>query len=81
MMNQAGTQDRQSQMTVLEEHVRVLEARVATLTEALRVIARGLEDLPTAEPGRSPAARAARKAHELLLAADSRPGGGARPGA
>ena len=50
--------------------VDLLEApRVAALTEALQVLARGLEDLPTAEPGGRPAAEATRRAHELLLAA------------
>jgi len=37
--------------------------------EALQVLARGREDRPTAEPGGRPAADAARRAHELLPAA------------
>lgn len=55
---------------VLEERVRALEGRVTVLTEALRVLAHGLEDLPAAEPGgQTRAAKAARQAYELLLAA------------
>jgi hypothetical protein len=53
----------------LAERLRQLEARVDTLTEALRVLARGLEDGPLAEPGGHRVAGAARQAHELLLAA------------
>jgi hypothetical protein len=52
----------------LQERVHLLEIRVAALTEALRLLTRGLEVLPTAEPGGRPAAEAARRAHELLLA-------------
>ena len=56
-------------MTALQERMHLLEVRVAALTEALQVLARGLEDRPTAEPGGRPAADAARRAHELLPAA------------
>lgn len=56
--------------TALEERVQVLEAQVGLLDEALRVLTRGLEDLPAAEPGRRQAAEAARQAHDLLLAAE-----------
>ncbi len=59
----------------LPERVRLLEARVAALTEALQTLVRGLEGLPTAGPGGRPAAEAARRAHELLLAAQPGPGG------
>jgi len=55
----------------LQERVRMLEVRVAALTEALQVLTRGLEGLPTAEPGGRPAAKAARTAREMLLAAQS----------
>lgn len=58
----------------LEERLRDLEDRVATLTEAVRVLARGLEDLPSAEPGGNRGAEAARRAHDLLLAAGQRQG-------
>ena len=51
----------------------LVEVPVAALTEALKVLARGLEDLPTAEPGGKPAAEAARRAYDLLLAAQPRP--------
>jgi hypothetical protein len=54
----------------LEERVQVLEAQVALLDEALRVLARGLEEIPAAEPGRRQAAEAARQAHDLLLAGE-----------
>jgi hypothetical protein len=54
-------------LAALEERVRVLEDRVATLTEAMRVLAHGLEDLPVAEPASDRAAVAARSAHDLLL--------------
>lgn len=53
----------------LEERLSDLEERVATLTEAVGVLARGLEDLPSAEPGDNRRAEAARRAHDLLLAA------------
>jgi hypothetical protein len=49
--------------------VRRLEARVDALTEAVEVLARGLEDGPMAEPGDNKPAEAARRAHELLLLA------------
>ncbi len=52
----------------LEERVQILEAQVALLDEALRVLARGLEEIPAAEPDRRQAAEAARQAHDLLLA-------------
>lgn len=52
-----------------EERLRDLEDRVATLTEAVLVLARGLEDLPSAGPDGHRRAEAARRAHDLLLAA------------
>jgi hypothetical protein len=54
----------------LEDRVHRLEGRVTALTEAVRVLARGLGDLPTAEPGESRAAMAARQAYDLLLIAE-----------
>ena len=69
MNEHTGMNEPETSVTVLRERVDLLEARVAALTEALQVLARGLEDLPTAEPGGRPAAEAARRAHELLLAA------------
>ncbi|MDD7942436.1 DUF2267 domain-containing protein [Actinomycetospora lutea] len=48
-----------------------LENSVETLAEALRVLVRGLEELPTEEPEQDRPAKAAQEAHRLLL---SRPG-------
>jgi hypothetical protein len=53
----------------VERRVRLLEARVEAIAEAVEVLARGLEGSPTAEPGNHPAREAARRAHELLLLA------------
>ncbi|MFF1272126.1 hypothetical protein ACFVZC_01645 [Streptomyces marokkonensis] len=44
-----------------------LETQVATLAEAVRVLARGLEDIPSQDVSPEEAARGARLAHELLL--------------
>lgn len=57
-------------MLALEERVHVLENRVTALSEVIRVLAHGLEGLPTAEPGQRPAAEAARRAYDLLLIAE-----------
>lgn len=54
---------------VLKDRVDVLEGRVTALTEAVRLLAYGLEDLPTTEPGGTRAADAARRAYDLLLIA------------
>ena len=56
----------------LERRVHVLEERVMALADAVRVLARGLEDIPTIEPGQRRAADAARQAYELLLVAERR---------
>jgi hypothetical protein len=56
----------------LEERVRLLEARTEALFDAVRLLARGLEDGPMAETAGGPA-QAARRAHELLLAMESVP--------
>ena len=69
MTEHIGADERETSITALQERVRRLEERVAALTEALQVLVGGLEDRPTAEPGGRPAAEAARRAHELLLAA------------
>ena len=56
----------------LEGRVHVLEERVSALADAIRVLVRGLEDIPTIEPGQRRAADAARRAYELLLVAEPR---------
>ena len=72
MDKQIGQRYQESSVTALEERVRVLEDRVAALSDVIRVLAHGLEDLPTAEPGQRPAAEAARRAYDLLLLAEAR---------
>jgi hypothetical protein len=67
---QIGQRYQQSSVIALEERVRVLEDRVAALSEVIRVLAHGLEEPPTAEPGQRPAAEAARRAYDLLLVAE-----------
>jgi hypothetical protein len=67
---QIGQRYQEPSVTTLEERIRALEDQVRTLSDVTRILARGLEDLPTAEPGQRPAADAARRAHELLLVAD-----------
>jgi uncharacterized protein (DUF2267 family) len=52
----------------VDERLGRIEARLDTLTEALRVLAAGLERRPYDEPGTNHRAQAARRAHELLLA-------------
>gem|GEM_PF-3924882 len=48
-----------------------------TLTEAVEVLARGLEGSPMSEPGGDRAREAARRTHELLLLVKAAgPGGG-----
>lgn len=54
----------------LEDRVHRLEVRVSALAEALRVLAHGLEDLPTTRPEGKHAAEAARQAYDLLLVAE-----------
>jgi len=69
MTKHTSPREREATVPALEERVNLLETRVAAMAEALQILARGLEDLPTAEPGGRPAAEAARKAHEVLLVA------------
>jgi hypothetical protein len=69
---QIGQRYQESPMAALEERVHVLEDRVTALADVVRVLVRGLEDLPTAEPGRRPATKAARRAYDLLLVAEPR---------
>lgn len=56
----------------LEGRVHALEERVTALGDAVRLLARGLEDIPTIEPGQGQAAEAARRAYELLLVTEPR---------
>ena len=65
--------------TELTERIRRLEEQLAALTEAVEVLARGLESSPMAEPPNHHIEEAARRAHELLLLAKSA-ARGARPG-
>ena len=58
-------------IAAIERRVRLLEARVEAIAEAVEVLARGLEGSPMAEPENHPAREAARRAHELLLLAKS----------
>lgn len=53
----------------VEERVERLEAQVASVAEALRVLAHGLETAPGAEPDERRGPRAARQAYEILLTA------------
>lgn len=69
MSRQIGSHFQESSNTALEERVHHLETQVATLVDALRVLARGLEDGPMTEPGDRTVGEAARHAHDLLLAA------------
>lgn len=54
----------------LEKRVTRLEARTEAVAEAIRSLARGLEEGPLTEPGERTVAEAARRAHELLLITD-----------
>jgi uncharacterized protein (DUF2267 family) len=53
--------------TAAEARLDSLEGEVRTLAEAVRVLAAGLEAMPLAEPGDDTGARAARRAHQILL--------------
>lgn len=64
--------DRNAAAAGLAERVQVLEERVTALADAVRVLARGLAEVPTREPGQRPAADAARRAYDLLLITEPR---------
>jgi hypothetical protein len=70
VIKHTGQRDQESPTAALEERLHGLEERLTALAEAVRVLAHGLEDLPTSEPGQRPAAGAARRAYDLLLAAE-----------
>lgn len=55
----------------ITERLRRLEAQMTALTDAVEVLARGLESSPMAEPPDGHIEEAARRAHELLLLAKS----------
>lgn len=56
----------------LEARLAHLERKVAAATEALSILAAGLEGTPNSEPDTASVERAARRAHELLLSANLR---------
>jgi hypothetical protein len=62
-MSQSG----QPTIAMVESRLERLERKVDVLTEALRVLAHGVEGGPLAEPGGRTGPRAARQAYELLL--------------
>lgn len=49
------------------ERAEMLEAQVQALGQAVRALIEGMEELPDQDPDPQQAARAARRAHELLL--------------
>lgn len=71
MTRQIGPQYQEPSRPALEERVHDLEARVAALTDAMAVLTRALEGGPLAEPGERKVVDAARRAHDLLLAASA----------
>lgn len=72
MIKQSAQRNPESPVAALTERVHALEERLTAVTDAVRTLAHGLQDAPTAEPGGRPAAEAARRAHELLLMAEPR---------
>ena len=80
MARQNGAHHQEPSRAELEIRVHNLEFQVDTLTEALRVLARGLEDGPLDEPAGQGVADAARHAHDLLLAAELSPPSGGTSG-
>lgn len=56
-----------------QDRVRHLEQEVARQRDALLALIRGIESTPVSEPGSTLAVRAARQAHELLLAPETPP--------
>ncbi|GAA2759107.1 DUF2267 domain-containing protein [Actinopolymorpha rutila] len=55
--------------TAVNDRLADLERHLQALTEAVRALAVGMEEVPVDEPSSHRAARAARRAHQLLLAA------------
>jgi hypothetical protein len=56
MTGNTAPRERETPAIALQERVRLLEIRVAALTDAVQILTRGLAGLPTAEPGGRPAA-------------------------
>ena len=73
MGKQLSSRSQESAVPALEERVHRLEVRTEALADAVRLLARGLEAEPMAGPAVGRPAEAARRAHELLLAAESAP--------
>jgi hypothetical protein len=63
------TESQSASILAIERRVRLLEARVETLAEAVEMLARGFEGSPMAEPEDFRPEEAARRARELLLLA------------
>lgn len=68
-MNQHRPHPTGPPQTQQEERLSLLEAQVSTLADAVRALARGLENIPTedASQAEEAASRGARMAHEILL--------------
>src|SRR5208282_133032 len=73
VMNRSAESGPGSTSMTVEARVRRLEVQVERLTEAIEVLAHGLEGGPMAEPRNHHTEEAARRAHELLLLAKSAP--------
>ncbi|MFI5079878.1 MAG: hypothetical protein ACHQCE_02315 [Streptosporangiales bacterium] len=77
----AGSPSAGNGVTDFTERIRRLEDQMAAVTEAVEVLARGLESNPMAGPPNRHIEEAARRAHELLLLAKSAaPGAGPAEG-
>jgi hypothetical protein len=77
----AGSPSAGNGATDFTERIRRLEDQMAAVTEAVEVLARGLESSPMAGPSNRHIEEAARRAHELLLLAKSAaPGAGPAEG-
>ncbi|HVB44206.1 MAG TPA: hypothetical protein VNF47_16080 [Streptosporangiaceae bacterium] len=68
-MSRSTDSGRGAAVPPVEERVHRLETQLDAITEAVEVLARGLEDGPMAEPASGQVQEAARRTHELLLLA------------
>lgn len=67
-MTEHRSYETETPKTQQEERLRLLEVQVSTLADAVRALARGLENVPTEGVSRGEeASRGARMAHEILL--------------